>query len=258
MLDIAPRDQHMVVTFRWMAYPHRLAHAIGPGSEYSDDSEVEEPDRWADDALTWLQEQLGTGLVMHGARRQDGDIIELTEPRWPSDNRFYADTILPEGESDSYAWDAIDLFQDDGFDTTTVQALRAAGTLISWERSYFNNRTGSPYVGHAAIATIDADTAELVYCDTRPDVPVTVTLDLCLAAAHEASWRGARRIVTGLDDPVLDVLGFRRLGDQRALDTSFLDVDHTSARRLLDQTRRWRPARAIRRRKSRSRVWVGT
>lgn len=67
VLDIAPRDQHVVVAFRWMAYPHRLAYAIGPGSEYSDDSEVEEPDRWADDALTWLQEQLGTGLVMHGA-----------------------------------------------------------------------------------------------------------------------------------------------------------------------------------------------
>lgn len=90
-------------------------------------------------------------------------------------------------------------------------------------------------------------------------MPVTVTLDLCLAAAHEASWRGARRIVTGLDDPVLDVLGFRRHGDQRALDTSFLDVDHTSAGRLLDQTRLWRPSRAIRRRrKSRFRIWVGT
>lgn len=259
VLNIAPRGQDIVVTFHWMAYPHRLAYAIGPHSEYNDDAEVEEPERWADDALTWLQEQLGTGLVLRGARRRDGDIIELTEPGWLVDHRFYTDSIQPAGEPDRYAWDAIHLFQDDGFDTTTVQALRSAGTLISWERSYLNNRTGSPYVGHAATATVDADTAELVYCDTRPDVPRTVTLDLCLAAVHQASWRGARRVLTSLDDPILDVLGFRDHGDGRELDTSFLDVDYASATWLLDQTRRWRPSRDIRRRRqSRSRIRVGT
>lgn len=241
-----------------MAYPHRLAYAIGPGGEDSGDAKVEEPGRWAADAVRWLQEQLDTGLIVRGARRRDGDIIELTEPGWTLDDRFYSDCIQSDGEADQYAWDAVDLLQADGFDTTAVLALRAAGTLISWGRASLNNRTGSPYVGQVAIATLDADTAQLVYCETRPDVPSSVKLDLCLVAAHQASWRGARRVLTDLDDPVLNVLGFRDRGNGREVDTTFLDINYASAAQLLDQTRRWRPSRDIRRRKPRFRMRVGT
>ena len=232
-----------------------LAYAFGPHSEYSDDAEVEDPARWAVDAVTWLEEQLGTGLVARAARHRDSDVIELTEPGWSFDHRFHLHSVQADG--DDAAWMAIGFFEADGFDTAIVRALRADGTLISWIRAYLNNRTGSPYVGHAAVASVDSDSARLVYCDTRPDVPATVTLDLCLAAAQEAACCGARRVLTGLDDSNLRMLGFRDRGRGPELDTDFLNVDYRSAAQLLDATRRWRPSRNIRsRRRSRFRIRI--
>lgn len=78
-----------------------------------------------------------------GARQQRDGFIELTEPGYPFDRRLVVDSISPEDGADR--WTALHHFvQRDGFDTSMVESLRAAGTLISWERAYLNNRTGSP------------------------------------------------------------------------------------------------------------------
>ena len=146
----------------------------------------------------------------------------------------------------------------DEFDTSTVRALHADRTLISWHRAYLNNRSGSPYVGHAAVVGVDAETARIEFCDVRPDVPVTVTLELCRLAAHQASWHGARRVLTDVNDPALAVLGFRRTGRTAELDTQFLHVDHFAAAQLMAQTGTWRPTWKLRRRRFGHWTRIGT
>lgn len=238
VVDVSRRGDDVLLRFRWAADPHVFSYVI----DLPNDNDPDDP-------VTGVDEQLGTGLVARAARRRDGSDIELFEPGWPCDRRFYPSSVHPERDADAYAQPAIDLFEVDGFSTATVRALQADGTLISWERVYLNNRIGLPYVGHAAVAAVDSDTARLVFCDTRPDVPGTVALDLCLAAAHEASWSGARRVIADLDEPVtvqaLATIGFRDRGHGLMLDTDFLDADHRVYARLLESTRRWRPSRNL-------------
>ncbi|WP_157438924.1 hypothetical protein [Aestuariimicrobium kwangyangense] len=240
VLDISAREQQVLVTFSWMAYPHRLAHALGPHSEYrDDDAVVAHPAEWAEDAATWLDEQLGTGLVFRAARQARGDALELVEPDWPFDSRFYVSSVDSLTGNDGNGWTSLNTFDEQGFDTAMLRSLRADGSLISWERASVDDLHGSRWVGHAGVAAIDAETAGLVFCQTLSGVPDTVLLELCLGAAHQASWRGARRVVTDLEAPVLDVLGFRRTEHGRELDTRFLDVDHSAAARVLDESRDW-------------------
>lgn len=243
IVDIAARGQDVLVIFQWMAYPHLLGFAIGTDSEYGDS-----PADWASDARVWLQEELGTGLVVQASRHQHDGIIELGARSWPNDRRFSASSAGPD---DPYAWRAIGFFERDGFDTTAVRELRTAGTLITWERVYVNNRHGGPYVGHAAAARIDADTARLVFLEAAPDVPATVALSLCLSAAHVASWHGAARIVTAVEHPVLDILGFQPIDGERQLTTDFLHRDAAAAERLLAESQSWRETRRIRSRRFR-------
>jgi len=158
----------------------------------------------------------------------------------PNDSRYYLSGVGPE---DDAAWEAVDYFERDGFDAESVLAARADGTLISWQRAYVNNRTATPSIGHAAAVRVDSTTAQLLLCDVAPDVPDIVYLDLCLQAAHAASWTGARAVQTSLDHPVLDTIGFRRIGEVRELRTDFLAVDHNAYRQALSDSRGWKPPR---------------
>lgn len=235
VVDVTHRGDDVILRFRWVDDPHVFSSVVAP------------PTDDLDDPMTDLDERLGTGLVARAARRRDGSDIELFEPGWPDDQRFYLSGVHPELDEDAYTRQAIDFFEADGFSAATVRALQADGTLISWQRIYLNNRIGLPFVGHAAVAAVDSDTARLMFCETRPDVPETAAVDLCLAAAHEASWSGARRVITDLDEPVtlqaLAIIGFRDGGPGLVLDTDFLDADHHAYARLLQTTRRFFPSR---------------
>lgn len=68
-------------------------------------------------------------------------------------------------------------------------------------------------------------------------------LDLCLRAAHSASWSGARTVVTDLDRAVLSILGFESQAGRRVLNTTFLSVDHDAAAELHASSPDWRPPR---------------
>jgi len=176
VLDVRADGEGALVTFRFMADAHVLGYHLGPGSAYTEDGTALSVEDWAVHAQIWLEEQLGTGLVGCGARRQRDGFVELTEPGYPVDRRFFSDSV---GPADDYRWAAIELFQHDGFDTAAVESLRAAGTLISWERAYLDNRAGAPGVGHAAIVRTGAEAAHLAFCEVADGVPDTVMLWLC-------------------------------------------------------------------------------
>ena len=56
--------------------------------------------------------------------------------------------------------------------------------------------------------------------------------------------QGLRHIVTDLDDPVLDVLGFTPQGRSRVVDTTFLSMDHAAAQQVVASSADWHPPHA--------------
>lgn len=239
ILGVEARADDVLIKFRWMLYPYTLAYGIGRDPGYGP---VEDPEEWVADAVTRLGEELGTGLVAGASRQRGDDHIELVAPYWPVDERFYPDNS---GSPDE-AWEpaTLERFERDGFDPTQALRLRDEGNLISWERSYLNGRT-TPYVGHTAVVRLSEEVAIIAFCEVAPDMPETLTLDLCLNAVHAASWAGATRVVTTIQGPVLDLLGFQTVGDQRSIETDLLNMDLCGAERLLDQTRKWRAPRHL-------------
>jgi hypothetical protein len=240
--SIAARTDDVLVTFRWRAYPFTLAVAIPrhiPYAMWASDPSAKE---WAQDAATWLDEELGTGLVARAARVERAGVIELVGPDRPGDVRFSLDSVHP---TEEVGWDSIRSFEAAGFDTTVVRAARADRTLICWIRSYVNQK-GGEYVGHAAVVRTDATAAQLLFCDLAPGVPRSAALDLCRQAAHESSWQGAEQVWTDIEDQLLDTLGFSQVGGRRELDTRFLDVDDDSYREVLAASRSWRQPHGLR------------
>ncbi|NUR98306.1 MAG: hypothetical protein HOV67_23995, partial [Kribbellaceae bacterium] len=179
---VSARPDDVLVRFRWMAYPHMLAYGLSPEGPYMP---VETAVEWAGHARLLLEEELGTGLLVRATRHRRDGFIEVAGPDLPVDQRFYSDMISPDS---SVGWEAIRYFERDGFNTRIPRARRKDGSLISWHRAYVNNESGSPYVGHATVVRVDADTAYLEHCDISPGTPESVALDLCLPAAHSASW----------------------------------------------------------------------
>ena len=228
IVDVSARPDDVLVRFRWMDYPHVLAYALTPECTYMP---VETASDWAAQARLLLEEELGTGLVARAVRRPRDGFIELTAQNLPEDRRFYSDAVGPGPDP---AWEAVRYLERDGFDTTVPRARRSGGILISWHRSCVNDEHGSPFVGHATITRVDPSTARLEQCETSAGTPETVALDLCLRAAHSASWTGVTTVVTDLDRPVLDIVGFETRSGRRELDTTFLSTDHAAATQLLE------------------------
>ncbi|WP_207556024.1 hypothetical protein [Intrasporangium flavum] len=241
VVDVVARADDVLVRFRWMGYPYDLGFALDPGSAYAP---FDGADDWAGQAVLLLDEELGTGLVARARRHERDGFIELTSPDVPSDRRCYVQTVRPGAD---VGWNAVPFVRRDGLDASVATSRRRDGTLLSWHLAHVDDVSGAPYVGHAVVVRLDADTALLEECVTTPGTPGSVTLDLCRLAAHSASWHGARSVVTDLEHPALGILGFEDRGGQRVLDTRFLSVDHDAADRLVAAQPDWRPPRARRR-----------
>lgn len=241
VLGLAGRESDVLVTFRYRRYPWVLGLGLPRRLSCTSTDEHRSAEAWAGDAATWLREELDTGVVARASRTDCGAFIELVGLDRPADARFYVQGGVE--PVDDVAWAAVDVFEREGFDLRPLRAARAAGAPVIWVRAYRDARNASAPVGHAAAVALDASTAQLLFCDVAPGVPSTVDLDLSLRTAHLASWAGARVVRTSLEHPALDGVGFRRVAGRRELTTDFSAVDDDAYRRLLHDTRRWKPAR---------------
>jgi len=240
VVDVQARTDDVLVRFRWMAHPHELGYALDLDSAYAP---FDTADDWAGQARVELDEELATLLVARARRHQRDGFIELAAPDVPGDRRFTVQSVLP---GPDLGWNAVRFVRRDGLDPSAARKRRRAGTLVSWHLASVNGASGSPYVGQAVVVRLDADTALIEQCVTTPGTPASAVLGLLLAAAHSASWAGARTVVTDLDHPALGILGFEDRGGRRALDTRFLAVDHDGAAGLVAAEPDWRPPRARR------------
>lgn len=234
------RDDDVLIRFWWKKYPYLLAMGVGPESDYDDT--VESPAHWAADAVTFVSVEMDTGRSAT-SRRIGGDVLELGSRDWPDDDRFYIQTNWASDPDEE--WWATD-WTDVRADPTLPRSWRDDGSLISWEWSSVNNSCGTPLVGQSATRWVDDGVASLAFVDVEDAIPDSVRLDLALVSVHGAAAVGARTIVTDLDEPLLDILGFEYIGSRRVLDTRFLDVDIEAAQQVYGEGQGWREPTFVR------------
>ncbi|WP_157549657.1 hypothetical protein [Nonomuraea candida] len=85
-------------------------------------------------------------------------------------------------------------------------------SLARWLQAYVDNARGHPCVGRAVASWEDNTrhtTARLDLVHTQPGLPTEVRGTLVRLAVHMVAENGALRVVTAIDIPELQELGFR-------------------------------------------------
>lgn len=255
VVAVDPTDGGAVVTFLVDDDPRLLGRVV-PWDDVEDDDVT--PADWARDEYMYL-----LPWTTHWSRRIDrGAYIELTDEDLPADHRF---TISALDEGDDGWW-----LRAQRLDTAPALAAREQGRLLAWLTASVDSRTGEPVVAQATVVRVDEVTARIETFDVHDRAPVTVVLDLALAAASRAARAGLERLVIAPDRAGTGLLGFRPgpSGDL-VLDLALLDVDADAWHVLLAEATRsplprdllrgpgtWRQ-RLVRRLTTRTRVVVG-
>jgi hypothetical protein len=205
LVDVRRAGDEAVLVFRWEPLPDLFGVPVplrDTGRRLDWDRPAAGLRDWLESVDLWVMEDVENGFVSRAARRRVGDYIELREPGWPADDRFYVDVVAP-------------------------------GDRDAWLRTDFV-ANGSPYVAQATVVREDARTAHLDLLEVVQDAPATLVLDVVRAAAHLAAERGAATVWTDLELDHLELAGFRPAPRGRmVVDTAFLDEDPTAAADLL-------------------------
>ena len=95
----------------------------------------------------------------------------------------------------------------------------SSGRLLAWLHAHVDNSRGEPFVGHAVVARAPAEAAgnamELARLEVLEVVhatPGAVAAALAYHAVRYAIESGAETVISTLDDPALEQVGFRRHG----------------------------------------------
>jgi hypothetical protein len=185
---------------------------------------------WAQLVVTWLAEQLDTGVLRWGQRvtLPDGTVAidptlepEPSSPWWVSpvplerptpeaqrrlrrlarDRR--QDHVVILGDSIGSEPDPAPggYLRDVGFDVRAGRAAHAEGRLIEWWQLYLDDTGGSPPAGQLVVAWREGSetVAQLEYLESKPSVPRAAVERLVLAGVHAAADAGAEVIEHRLD-----------------------------------------------------------
>ncbi|WP_239101147.1 hypothetical protein [Microbispora amethystogenes] len=221
----------MLVLFRWRRDPNtyalKIAFPTAPESPWTGLS-VTSPDAWAADVAALLSEELGTGLVRPGRRLvRDGYVLLDTHeapdvcpagfsispvplddavPSLPRSQKTSGSPPAQVAAATAGCWLA-----EAGMDVTTPRQSIAEGKLVCWLQASVDNARWRPFVGQAAASWEDEQhtVARLDLVHIRPEVPSEVRDALIRLTVFEAAEAGALRVVTAIDEPELQGLGFR-------------------------------------------------
>lgn len=192
-------------------------------------------EEWLESLDLWITEDVDNGYRYRARRSAVDDYIELRQPPWPMDERFY----LQVNERIERDWTLVE-HADDGLDAGIALAAQDSGTLLAWTFAYENNSSGSPVVGHSTIAWDGPDVARLIHLVLRDDVPATVAAELVRSATHAAAEAGAQVVVSDVDlgtchPDLAAITGFRPGHEGMRVGTDLLTEDADLAERLLDE-----------------------
>lgn len=185
---------------------------------------------WAQFVVTWLEEQLDTGVLRWGQRvtLSDGTVaIDPTlQPEPPSPweiSPVPSGRPTPAGQRqlrrlvrDKPSRHVVTLgnsigsepdpapggrLRDVGFDVRPGRAAHAEGRLIRWWRLYLDDSGRVPPTGQLVVAWRDASAgvAQLEHLETKPSVPRDAIEKLVLVGVHAAADAGAEVIEHRLD-----------------------------------------------------------
>lgn len=242
-VDVTAEPDGMLVIFHWRRDPNTYAikveFAMASENPWTGGSytglPVTSPDEWAADFAFRLRLELDTGLVRRSRRMiRDGYVLldtrDAPDP-WP--DGFFINPVplldlelsaspddlekaysilgsLPTSVSPAAskvgAWLA-----RAGMDVTVPRQLIIEARLACWLQAYVNNARGEPPVGQAAASWEDKrrTIARLDLVHVQPGVPSEVRDALVRLVICEVAEAGALRVVTALDVPELQGLGFR-------------------------------------------------
>lgn len=143
----------------------------------------------------WLMEDVENFYPYRARRRAVDDYIELGQPNWPMDERFY----LQINERLEQDWTLLQDITSTVLDARIALAAQDKGTLLAWTFAYENNATGGPIVGHSTVTWDGPHGARLVDMSVGDSVPATVAVDLVRHATHAAAEAGAQVVASDID-----------------------------------------------------------
>ncbi|TVR25476.1 MAG: hypothetical protein EA387_03865 [Nitriliruptor sp.] len=192
---------------------------------------------WALGVLTWLTEQLDTGVLRWGRRITLPDGTAAIDPSihpgpaspwWVSPvplqrptraaQRQLRRAARSEGGRVVTLGGSIELQPDPapgghlrhaGLDVRPGRAAAAAGRLVAWLQLHLDDSGGSPPAGQFVVAWGDGweTVVQLEHLEYQPSAPRAAIEELLLAGLHAAADAGARVIEHRLDDRELLHLG---------------------------------------------------
>lgn len=230
LVDVRRAENSALLMFRWDPYPDLFGvelSLVSPDSWLGVGDPAEDLDEWIAALPLSLMEEIDTGLLYRGRRRQGDGCIELRGPDWPSDYRFYIDTVRP---YDTIEWSRTSFVAADGLDPARAVAAREAGILVAWLTAYENNSTGKPYLGQAIVVGETPERARLDHVEVVAGTPTTLLIGLVRAATHAAAASGAAAVTARVGLEHLELLGFRPTSaGEHVVVTNFLNEDAEAA-----------------------------
>ena len=237
LVEIRRAGNQAVLMFRWppedrlFGVPVPLAPIDGRFAWVRSTTNL---DDWLELVDLWIMEDVDNGYRYRARRHAVDDYIELREPAWPADGRFY----LQVDQRIDQNWTLLGGTDGCG-DAAIALAAQDKGALLAWIIAYENNPTGTPIVGHSTVTRDGPDVARLVDLVTGDNVPATVSVELVRYATHTAAEAGAQTVLSDVDlhawhPDIPSITGFRPSDEGMRVATDFLAEDAALADSLFE------------------------
>ena len=215
-VDLLVEGDEVVIVFRWWQ----------DSSTYAVRASLTEGDTeffW--DPQTWLMEELDTGLVRGGARRQVAGRVELSWPRPTQEHKRWYVAAVPLDAPDVRGirvggrWLVArrvlrpgNFLKRYGFDIATEAEAFRRQTLITW-MTLWTNDTEPRALGHGSTLLPGPHAEPRLHLHPTADVNESAELDLISALLHGTAEAGFTRITAEIDRASLPHAGLERQPD---------------------------------------------
>lgn len=231
------------IYLRYEQDPNLIAYALDPDEfEVNGGSSTRENvpvSVWADEALRHVLYVVSASLI-ETRRSKTGDAIEIVLSE-TSDPRF--GTGFVRGTEGAKTWTELKQFAIQPPDL--LSRWRASGDLVAWHYFRILDDRLLPIMGHAAARWLTVHVASLDYLELDPDLPPSFRLLAIAEVVREAVAQGAHSIVSTLEVPELEILGFHDVNGVSQAEGSLTKIDYSAVEDIIQSAARWRPSERL-------------